>query len=386
MNKILIVGGSSGIGLSLACQLLNETSGIYIFDCQKPLISSLSKEVKEKFIKKTSYKRLDLFNDKLNIFDRYVNKVDALIITAGFGRVSPINKISEIEATKLMKVNMVAPILILKKFYRRLASKNDFYCAVMGSIAGHITSPLFSFYGAAKSGLCTFIKNANSELYSSGYKNRILDVSPGQIKGTNFLGQKNNLSLTTELSVSIIDAMKNRNVLLIPNYEDVYKHVIEKDRDNYLKFGKESYDYKVANKRIDNKKQIVVGYLSGTFDLFHIGHLNLIKKAKEHCDYLIVGVHESGSWKGKETFIPFKERLEIVKNIKYVDEVHKSFDEDSDAWYTYHFDKLFVGSDYKGSERFKRYERIFKEKGVEIIYFPYTKSTSSTQLREKLKK
>jgi len=124
--------------------------------------------------------------------------------------------------------------------------------------------------------------------------------------------------------------------------------------------------------------------LSGTFDLFHIGHLNLLRRAKEQCDYLIVGVHESGAWKGKETFIPFEERLEIIRSVEYVDEACKSFDEDSDAWNIYHYDKLFVGSDYKGSERFKKYEEFFKDKGVEIVYFPYTKGTSSTQLREKL--
>ena len=126
---------------------------------------------------------------------------------------------------------------------------------------------------------------------------------------------------------------------------------------------------------------MVIGYLSGTFDLFHIGHLNLIRRAKEQCDYLIVAVHDSGKWKGKETFIPFEERKEIVGACRYVDQVVDSPVEDSDAWELYHFDKLFVGSDYKGSERFQRYEEFFKDKGVEIVYFPYTQSTSSTQIR-----
>ena len=126
---------------------------------------------------------------------------------------------------------------------------------------------------------------------------------------------------------------------------------------------------------------MVTGYLSGTFDLFHIGHLNLIRRAKEQCDYLIVAVHDSGKWKGKETFIPFEERKEIVGACRYVDKVVVSPVEDSDAWELYHFDKLFVGSDYKGTERFNRYEEFFKDKGVEIVYFPYTQSTSSTQIR-----
>lgn len=127
---------------------------------------------------------------------------------------------------------------------------------------------------------------------------------------------------------------------------------------------------------------MVVGYLSGTFDLFHIGHLNLIRRAKEQCDYLIVGINSSGKWKGKETFIPYEERKEIVGACRYVDKVVDSCPEDSEAWEIWHYDKLFVGSDYKGSERFNRYEEFFKDKEVEIVYFPYTQSTSSTQIRE----
>lgn len=126
---------------------------------------------------------------------------------------------------------------------------------------------------------------------------------------------------------------------------------------------------------------MTVGYLSGTFDLFHIGHLNLLRRAKEQCDYLIVGVHDSGKWKGKETFIPFEERKEIIAACRYVDQVVDSPVEDSTAWDMYHFDKLFVGSDYKGTPRFQRYEEYFRDKGVEIVYFPYTQSTSSTQIR-----
>lgn len=126
-----------------------------------------------------------------------------------------------------------------------------------------------------------------------------------------------------------------------------------------------------------------LGFLSGTFDLFHIGHLNLIRRARQECDYLIVAVHESGTWNGgkRETFIPFEERKEILRACRYVDEVVDSPKEDSEAWEIYHFDKLFVGSDYKGTERFRFYEEFFKERDVEIVYFPYTQTTSSTRIR-----
>lgn len=132
--------------------------------------------------------------------------------------------------------------------------------------------------------------------------------------------------------------------------------------------------------------KICKGYLSGTFDLFHIGHLNLIRRAREVCDHLTVGVHASGSWKGKDTFVPFHERLCIVDSIKYVDAVMESSSEDSDAWEKVGYQKLFVGSDYQGSERFKRYERYFRNKDVEIVYIPYTAHTSSTKLRALINK
>ena len=112
-----------------------------------------------------------------------------------------------------------------------------------------------------------------------------------------------------------------------------------------------------------------------------IGHLNLLIRAKDYCDQLIVGVHKDASHKRKATFIPFQERLEIIKGIKYVDRVVESCPEDSDAYIEFKYDYLFVGSDYKGSERFNRYETFFKDKDVKIIYLPYTKETNSTQLR-----
>ena len=128
------------------------------------------------------------------------------------------------------------------------------------------------------------------------------------------------------------------------------------------------------------------GYLSGTFDLFHVGHLNLIKRAREQCSHLTVGVHLDGNWKGKETFIPFEERIQIIGAISYVDSVIRSFAEDSDAWKRVGYEKLFVGSDYEGSERFKRYEGFFSDKEVEIVYLPYTDHTSSTKLRALIEK
>ena len=133
-----------------------------------------------------------------------------------------------------------------------------------------------------------------------------------------------------------------------------------------------------------SRKKDKIGYLSGTFDLFHVGHLNLLERAKSRCDYLIVGVHESGNWKGRETVIPFEERKRIVGACRCVDRVVACCTEDSDAWELYHFDLLFVGSDYQGTPRFQRYEEFFADKGVEIVYLPYTQGVSSTKIRNSI--
>lgn len=132
-----------------------------------------------------------------------------------------------------------------------------------------------------------------------------------------------------------------------------------------------------------------IGYTTGVFDLFHIGHLNLLRKAKEQCDYLIVGVStdELVSYKHKQAVIPFEERKQIVSAIKYVDEVVAQENMDKmEAWKRLHFDVMFVGDDWKGTPKWEAYEKQFKEVGVEIIYFPYTKGTSSTLINQTLER
>ena len=271
-----------------------------------------------------------------------------------------------------------------KRFYDKLSSNIDAYCMTMGSLAGELSSPLFSVYAASKAGLNRFIESINIELEKANSENRILNVEPISFEGSSFNGKKTDVEKLSSLADECLEKMYARETVFIPKYEEVCKGIIERYRKDSHEFGLSSFDYKIENKRIDSKKRYKVGYLSGTFDLFHIGHLNLLRRAKENCDYLIVGVHFDASHKGKETFIALEERMAIVGAIKYVDRVVLSEREDCDAWPKYHYDKLFVGSDYKGTERFNRYEEYFKDKGVEIVYFPYTKGTSSTKLRDAL--
>lgn len=134
---------------------------------------------------------------------------------------------------------------------------------------------------------------------------------------------------------------------------------------------------------------MIIGYTTGVFDLFHIGHLNLLRKAKEQCDYLIVGVSTDDlvMYKHKHAVIPFEERMEIVKAIRFVDEVVPQVNMDKmEAWERLHFNIMFVGDDWKGSAKWEAYEKQFAEVGVKIVYFPYTKGTSSTLINEVLLK
>ncbi len=138
-------------------------------------------------------------------------------------------------------------------------------------------------------------------------------------------------------------------------------------------------------KRGDEK--IVVGYTSGVYDLFHIGHLNLLKNAKGLCDKLIVGVtsDELVAYKNKKAVIPHEERMEIVRNIRHVDAVVPQNDMDKfKMWQRIKFDVMFVGDDWFESKKWQALDEQFKEVGVKIIYFPYTQGTSSTLINQTL--
>lgn len=338
-RRALVVGGSNGIGLGIVLQLVErEYEKIYIIDREEP-DCQINNHI--------DYVKFNLLYDEYSLFDKFPD-IDTLIITTGFGRKSPFKCLEEVEIINSFKVNTVSVVRIINKFYNKLCEDKNFYCAVMGSIANSISFPLYHVYGAANTSICKFIESINIELEMKKSPNRILNVSPGSIKDTKFNNGVNDINFTVDLAKEILLKMYEKKTIFIPE---------------------------------KTTPQVKVGYLSGTFDLFHIGHLNILRRAKECCDYLVVGVHKDGSHKKKEVYIPFNERMEIVKSIKYVDKVIESLPEDNEVYNLIKYDFLFVGSDYKGSEKFNRYENYFKDKGVKIIYFPYTKGTSSTQLR-----
>lgn len=134
-------------------------------------------------------------------------------------------------------------------------------------------------------------------------------------------------------------------------------------------------------------EKAIIGYTSGVYDLFHIGHLNLLKNAKAMCDKLIVGVSsdELVSYKNKKAVINHADRMEIIRNIKQVDAVVPQNDMDKfKMWERLKFDVMFVGDDWFQSEKWNELDQKFSSVGVKIIYFPYTKGTSSTLINQTL--
>lgn len=139
-------------------------------------------------------------------------------------------------------------------------------------------------------------------------------------------------------------------------------------------------------------KKYHVGYIAGVFDLYHIGHLNMFRRAKEQCDYLIVGVvSDEGvrKFKGVEPFIPFAERIEMVRSCRYVDEaveIPLNYGGTRDAYRLHHFDCQFSGSDYANHPSWLAEKEFLESHGAEMVFFPYTESTSSSRIKQLIEK
>ena len=150
-------------------------------------------------------------------------------------------------------MNTISVLRIIKHFYDKLLSKEDFYCSVMVSIAGFMSSPFFSLYGATKAALKIFIESVNVELEKEGTNNRILNVSPGSIAGTSFNHGKTDLTITKSLAEEIIAKMETKEDLFIPKYNEVFHDVLERYHIDFRKEGLHSYDYKLKSGRVEQK-------------------------------------------------------------------------------------------------------------------------------------
>lgn len=243
MKRTLIVGGANGIGLSIAVELAahKDCEKVYIVD-KSPLSPEYEHEKIESF-------QFDLTSTDYGFFDRFTD-IDSLMITAGFGKLSLFRDVSEQHIIDSFQVNTLAVLRLIKRFYNKLEANADFFCGVMVSISGFMSSPFFAVYGATKAALKIFIESVNVELEKSGTSNRILNVSPGAIKGTSFMKGKTELSLTAPLANEIIRHLEQKDDLFIPQYEEIFKNVLERYHDNFRAEGLHSYEYKVASGRI----------------------------------------------------------------------------------------------------------------------------------------
>lgn len=246
MKRILVVGGANGIGLSIAMELSSreETEKVYIVD-KAPLAKEHQRENIESF-------EFDLTGSDYSLFDRFTD-IDSLIITAGFGRLSLFRDIPEQHIMDSFNVNTIPVIRLIKRFYPKLESNDDFYCAVMVSIAGFMSSPFFAIYGATKAALKIFIESVNVELEKAGTTNRILNVSPGSIKGTSFNAGKTDLSQTRQLAQEIIAHTEAKDDLFIPLYDEIFHQVLERYHTDFRAEGRHSYDYKVQSGRVGER-------------------------------------------------------------------------------------------------------------------------------------
>ena len=242
IKRILVVGGANGLGLSIAQELAKreETERVYIVD-KAPLREEYAHPKIESF-------QFDLTSKDYSFFDRFID-INALMITAGFGKLALFKDVPEDYIVSSFNVNTIPVLRLIKRFYGRLEDREDFYCGVMDSIAGWMSSPFFAVYGATKAALKIFIESVNVELLKGGSPNVILNVSPGTIKGSAFYGKKNDLRVLHDLTCEIIKRLEAKEDLFIPKYEEVFKEVLQRYNDDFRKEGAHSYDYKFNSKR-----------------------------------------------------------------------------------------------------------------------------------------
>lgn len=238
MKKALVVGGANGIGLSIATELANRSDieKVYIVD-KAPLLEEFTNNKFEAY-------QFDLTQDDYSIFDKFQD-IDTLMITAGFGRLALFKDIDENMIPLSFNVNTIPVMRIIKRFYNKLENKQNFYCGVMVSIAGFMSSPFFSIYAATKAALKVFIESVNVELLKAGSTNQILNVSPGSLKGTSFTNGKTDLDVTAPMAQAIIAEMEMKNDLFIPQYDEIFKTVLQRYHDNFREEGAHSYDFKL---------------------------------------------------------------------------------------------------------------------------------------------
>lgn len=272
---------------------------------------------------------------------------------------------------------------VFSQFARSILQKEDIilkssgetvrnYCDAADTAAALVLLLVSGKYGEAYN-----IANMATEISIKDMAKRFIELYPESGISLRFDCQENPEKLGYNAQMrNVLDSHKLMNLGWTPKYslDDMIQHLVEYFRTEQAKQS--------------TVKKYQRGFTVGTFDMFHVGHLNLFRQAKAYCNHLIVGVH-SDEWvmhcKNRPTVISYQDRADIVASIRYVDEVVKNETRSKlEAWEKYHFDVAFIGDDWKGTEVWNKIEAELKEKGCDVIYIPYTKGISTTELRQKL--
>lgn len=235
----VIIGGSNGLGLAFAQELSKLNYNLIIYDIIKPSID----------IKNCQYKKIDLSKDDISCLQEDISNSNGLIYTAGIGKVKQFNEIDFQEIDRTINVNLNSLIKVITMCSDKLLSNDNFDCMCISSIAGLVSSPLFSVYSASKAGVCKYVEAVNTELIKMNSKNRITNVVATAFKGTGFNGLKTDLKELNNLSLELLDAMNNKEIIHKVN-ENLINSIIARYNESPSKFSLESYDYKINKGRL----------------------------------------------------------------------------------------------------------------------------------------
>lgn len=242
IRQLLVVGGANGIGLSIARELAERETTEKVFIVDKAPLQGQYVHPKIQAL------QFDLTAADYSFFNQF-SDINGLMITAGFGKLALFRDVPEQHIIDSFNVNTIPVLRLIKRFYNKLENEDDFYCGVMDSIAGWMSSPFYAVYGATKAALKIFIESVNVELEKVGTRNRILNVSPGTIKGTGFYAGKTDLDTVRNLAQQIISCMEAKDDLFIPQYDEVFHEVLERYHKDFRAEGRHSYEYKQNSRR-----------------------------------------------------------------------------------------------------------------------------------------
>lgn len=355
--KIVILGSNSYLSKLIKHALQNESHDFFDFS--------------------RSNGKLVISKDFSNI-ENIVNDIaqinpDVIINCIGIGQIREFSELSRSEIESEFVVNAEFPTMIWKEIN---SFSNLKFALNISSVSADLPSPMFASYSASKAYISKIIETINAENFVNDKEFVITDAHLFNFKNShNFSNGNNDVDpFSVDRIAFVLKAMFNKERKV---FEEQFTEVKKRSEINYENFVRKSYE----DKKERVSKKFNIGYLTGSFDMFHFGHINLIRRASHLCDSLVIGIHQNGDRKGVKFVHSLDERILNLKSLRFVSEVIVTSGEDDADWELVKYNTLFVGSDYKGTDRFEKYEKSLDGK-AKIVYLERTAGVSSTQLRE----